>query len=60
MIIVNNTDEKRKYSELFGSIIEHVYNQVAVFSLGQCSNLTRSAWAYQNAEKSERQSRPID
>ena len=42
------------------SIIEHVHNQMAVFTLGHCSNLTRSAWAYQNAEKSERQSRPID
>ena len=42
------------------SIIAHVHNQMAVFTLGHCSNLTRSAWAYQNAEKSERQSWPID
>ena len=42
------------------SFIEHVHNQMTVFTLGHCSNLTYSAWAYQNAEKSERQSWPID
>ena len=44
----------------FGGIIEHVHNQMADFTIGHCSNLTRSAWANQNAEKSERYSMPID
>ena len=31
-----------------GSVIEGDQNQVAVFSLEHFSNLTRSAWAYEN------------
>ena len=55
-IINNPASKKRIKTELLesgqsgpGSIIEHDHNQVAVFSLEHCSNLTCSAWAYQNA-----------
>ena len=34
-----------KFISQIGGIIEHVHNQMAVFTIGHYSNLTRSAWA---------------
>ena len=46
MIDHKHSDLIRKYGQ---PTIEHVHNQMAVFTIGHCSNLTRLAWANQKA-----------
>ena len=55
---IEPTTSKFYHSYSTGSIIEGDQNQVAAFSLEYFSNLTRSAWAYENASGSFLINRP--